>query len=153
MFTMFLVDVPTRTRPRPSDPTNTLAGTPASLTNCETQQRRLWCRFSVFIRKMLSFHESLFRFCPHRRPKSHPIGIPVFFGQPPPLGALGTRVLASVTAGKISMSFFPFSGFEDFLANPHKKRDFTKKNPVFANIGDENLIRSGFQRLLASKHP
>ena len=131
MFTMFLVDVPTRTRPRPSGPPNTLAGTPASLTNCETQQRRLCRRFSVFIRKMLSFHESLFRSYPHRRPKTHPIGIPMFFDKQPPPGALGTRVLASVTAGKISMSFFPFSGFEDFLANPHKKRDFTKKKSHF----------------------
>ena len=127
MFTMFLVDVPTRTRPRPSGPPNTLAGTPASLTNCETHQRRLCRRFSVFIRKMLSFHESLFRSCPHRRPKSHPIGIPKTFGKQTPLGALGTRVLASVTAGKVSMSLTPFSGFEDYLANPLKKRGFTKK--------------------------
>ena len=79
MFAMILVDVPVRTRPRPSDPPNTFAGTPVSLTNCETQQRRLCRRFSVFIRKMLSFHESLFRSCPHRRPKSHPIGIPKIF--------------------------------------------------------------------------
>ena len=133
MFAMFLVDVPTRTRPRPSDPPNTLAGTPASLTNCETQQRRLCHRFSVFIRKMLSFHESLFRSCPHRRPKSHPIGFPVFFAKQPPIGALGTRVLASETAGKISMPFSPVSSFEDFLANPHKKRDFTKKKSHFCH--------------------
>ena len=153
MFAMFLVDVPTRTRPRPSDPPNTLAGTPASLTKGETHQRRLCRRFSVFIRKMLSFHESLFRFCPHRRPKSHPIGIPVFFEEPPPLGALGTRVLASVTAGKVSIPLRPVSGFEDFLANPHKKRDFTKKKVISATIRDQNLIRSGFRCFLRNYHP
>ena len=114
MFAMFLVDVPTRTRPRPSGPPNTLAGTPASLTNCETQQRRLCRRFSVFIRKMLSFHESLFRSCPHRRPKSHPIGIPKIFDKETPLGALGTRVLAAVTAGKVSASCKHFSDFGEF---------------------------------------
>ena len=136
---MFLVGVPVRTRPRPSDPPNTLAGTPASLINCETQKRRLWCRFSVFIRKMLSFHESLFRSCPHRRPKSHPIGIPVSFGKETPLGALGTRVLASVTAGKVSMSFSPFSGFEDFLANPHKKTRFHEKKKSFLPTSETKI--------------
>ena len=136
MFTMFLVDVPTRTRPRPSGPPNTLAGTPASLTNCETHQRRLCRRFSVFIRKMLSFHESLFRSCPHRRPKSHPIGIPKFFDKETPLGALGTRVLASETAGKIS-PLLPVFGFLRFLWVFH----FWTKTPP------EIVYRTGFRKI------
>ena len=114
MFAMFWVDVPVRTRPRLPDPPNTLAGTPASLTNCETQQRRLCCRFSVFIRKMLSFHKCLFRFCPHRRPQNGRIKNRVRSGQKDPLGRPGTRVLPSASAGKVAASGQRFSGFLDF---------------------------------------
>ena len=139
MFAMFLVDVPTRTRPRPSGPPNTLAGTPASLTNCETHQRRLCRRFSVFIRKMLSFHKCLFRFRPHRRPKSHPIEIPMIYLQEHPLGALETRVLASLTCGKVSASCKHFSDFGEFCGCYTYRNERPPETVYRADFGENRV--------------
>ena len=111
---MFLVDVLFRTRQWPSDPPNTLAGTPASLTNCETQQRRDFCRFSFFMGKMLSFHERLFKFCPNRRPQKGRIENRQRLAQKDPLGGPGTRMLPPPSAGKVAGTGLHFSGFGDF---------------------------------------
>ena len=139
---MFLVDVLFRTRQWPSDPPNTLAGTPVPLTNFETKQRRDFCRFSFFMGKMLSFHERLFKFCPNRRPQNGRIENRQRLAQKDPLGSPGTRGLPPTSVGKVAGAGLHFCGFRDFLANPSKNRDFTKKNIDFAQIGDPKMVGS-----------
>jgi hypothetical protein len=86
---------------------------------------------------MFSFHENVFRFCPNRRPKSHPIGLPVIFRQQPPLDALGTRVLAAVATGKVSGTCAHFSDFGDFCGC----YTFWNENPP------ETVYRADFRKI------